>query len=51
MPVVGWEGGAGRTTITRLLAAAFAEVRGNDPVIVDAVPMWGALTAGADEVG
>jgi len=48
VPVVGWEGGAGRTTITRLLAGAFAHLRGEDPVIVDAVPMWGALSAGAD---
>ncbi len=51
VPVVGLEGGAGRTTMTRLLAAAFTKVREQDPVVVDAVPMWGALTAGADEVG
>ncbi len=48
VPVVGWEGGVGRTTITRALAAAFQRTRGEDPVIVDAVPMWGALTAAAD---
>ncbi len=51
VPVVGWEGGVGRTTVTRMLAAAFADIRGEDPLIVDAVPMWGALTAGADQVG
>ncbi|HEY7048421.1 MAG TPA: hypothetical protein VH373_14475 [Jatrophihabitantaceae bacterium] len=51
VPVVGWEGGAGRTTVTRALAAAFRRVRGEDPVVVDAVPMWGALTAAADQPG
>jgi MinD-like ATPase involved in chromosome partitioning or flagellar assembly len=51
VPVVGWEGGTGRTTITRLLATAFARLRGEDPVIVDAVPMWGGLTANADQTG
>jgi hypothetical protein len=48
VPVVGWEGGVGRTTLTRMLAAAFAHLRGEDPVMVDAVPVWGALSAGAD---
>jgi MinD-like ATPase involved in chromosome partitioning or flagellar assembly len=51
VPVVGWEGGAGRTTMTRTLAAAFRRVRGEDPVAVDAVPMWGALSAAADQPG
>jgi MinD-like ATPase involved in chromosome partitioning or flagellar assembly len=51
VPVVGWEGGAGRTTVTRALAAAFRRVRGEDPVVIDAVPMWGALTAAADQPG
>jgi len=50
-PVVGWEGGIGRTTITRALAGAFRRVRGEDPVTVDAVPMWGALSAAADHPG
>lgn len=49
--VVGREGGVGRTTITRALAAAFRRVRGEDPVAVDAVPMWGALSAAADRPG
>ncbi|HEY3632628.1 MAG TPA: hypothetical protein VGL21_17115 [Jatrophihabitantaceae bacterium] len=48
VPVVGWQGGLGRTTITRALAATFRRIRGEDPVAVDAVPMSGALTAAAD---
>jgi MinD-like ATPase involved in chromosome partitioning or flagellar assembly len=51
VPVVGWEGGIGRTTITRALAGAFRRVRGEDPVTVDAVPMWGALSGAADQPG
>jgi MinD-like ATPase involved in chromosome partitioning or flagellar assembly len=51
VPVVGWEGGAGRTTVTRLLSTAFAHLRGEHAVVVDAVPMWGGLTAGADQPG
>lgn len=49
--VVGREGGAGRTTITRLLAQAYRAVRGEAAVAVDAVPLWGGLTAAADRRG
>lgn len=51
VPVVGWQGGLGRTTITRALAASFRRVRGEDPVAVDAVPVWGALSTAADHPG
>lgn len=51
VPVVGCEGGAGRTTVTRLIAGAFRDARGDVPVIVDAVPMWGGMTACADRPG
>lgn len=51
VPVVGWQGGLGRTTITRALAQEFRRLRAEDPVAVDAVPMWGALTAAADRAG
>lgn len=51
VPVVGCEGGAGRTTVTRLVAEAFRGVRKEVPVIVDAVPMWGGMTACADRPG
>jgi hypothetical protein len=44
-PVVGVEGGAGRTTVTRLLGRAFTTVRGGKVAAVDAVPLWGGLTA------
>jgi MinD-like ATPase involved in chromosome partitioning or flagellar assembly len=49
VPIIGCEGGIGRTTITRALAAAFRRIRGEDPVLVDAVPLWGTLTAAADQ--
>jgi MinD-like ATPase involved in chromosome partitioning or flagellar assembly len=49
VPIIGSQGGIGRTTITRALAAAFRHVRGEDPVLVDAVPISGALTAAADQ--
>lgn len=44
-PVVGLEGGAGRTTVTRLLGRAFATIRKSKLAAVDAVPLWGGLTA------
>lgn len=44
-PIVGVEGGAGRTTVTRLLGRAFAAVRKGKVVAIDAVPLWGGLTA------
>jgi MinD-like ATPase involved in chromosome partitioning or flagellar assembly len=49
VPIIGSEGGIGRTTITRALAAAFRRIRGEDPVLIDAVPISGALTAAADQ--
>ena len=46
VPVVGVEGGAGRTTVTRLVGRAAVEVRGaTATAAVDAVPLWGGLTA------
>ena len=51
VPVVGCEGGAGRTTVTRLLAEMFREIRGEHAFVVDAVPMWGGMTASADQRG
>lgn len=44
-PVVGVQGGAGRTTVTRLLGRAFASVRKAKIAAVDAAPLWGGLTA------
>jgi hypothetical protein len=50
VPVVGVEGGAGRTTVTRLLGRAAVEARGLAAVAaVDAVPLWGGLTAAVAE--
>lgn len=49
--VVGREGGTGRTTITQLLAQAYWAVRGEVAVAIDAVPLWGGLTAAADRRG
>ena len=51
VPVVGCEGGAGRTTVTRQLAEMFRELRGEHAFVVDAVPMWGGMTACADQRG
>jgi MinD-like ATPase involved in chromosome partitioning or flagellar assembly len=45
VPIVGVEGGAGRTTVTRLLGRAFMTVRKAKLAAVDAVPLWGGLTA------
>lgn len=44
-PVVGVEGGAGRTTVARLLGRAFASIRKAPVAAVDAVPLWGGLSA------
>lgn len=44
-PVVGVEGGAGRTTVARLLGRACASVRKAPVAAVDAVPLWGGLSA------
>ena len=44
-PVVGVQGGAGRTTVTRLLGRAFTTVRKAKIAAVDAAPLWGGLTA------
>jgi hypothetical protein len=44
-PIIGVEGGAGRTMVTRLLGRAFMTLRGGRLAAVDAVPLWGGLTA------
>jgi hypothetical protein len=48
VPVVGIEGGAGRTTVTYLIGQAFMAVRKARVAAVDAVPLWGGLTSGAE---
>jgi MinD-like ATPase involved in chromosome partitioning or flagellar assembly len=48
VPVVGIEGGAGRTTVTYLIGQAFMTVRKARVAAVDAVPLWGGLTSGAE---
>jgi MinD-like ATPase involved in chromosome partitioning or flagellar assembly len=46
VPVLGIEGGAGRTTVCRMVTRASAALRAaGDVVCLDAVPLWGRLTA------
>jgi hypothetical protein len=49
--VAGREGGAGRTTLTRLLGVACLDERRQRPVAVDAVSLWGGLSAAVDARG
>jgi hypothetical protein len=49
--IAGREGGAGRTTVTRLLGIAFLDERRERPLAVDAVSLWGGLSAAVDARG